>query len=53
MLTAITAVENIVQGRTDKSNIWAVNTEMEYQESRVTERDDRSLNQVPEAAKAS
>ena len=27
MLTAITAVENIVQGRTDKSNIWAVNTE--------------------------
>jgi protoporphyrinogen oxidase len=34
MLTAITAVENIAQGRTDKSNIWEVNTEMEYQETR-------------------
>ena len=36
MLTAMTAVENIAQGRTDKSNIWAVNTEMEYQETRQT-----------------
>ena len=33
MLTAMTAVENIAQGRTDKSNIWAVNTEMEYHET--------------------
>jgi protoporphyrinogen oxidase len=53
MLTAITAVENIVAGRTDKSNIWAVNTEMEYQETKVTRSDDPSLSQVPEAAKAS
>jgi protoporphyrinogen oxidase len=37
MLTAMTAVENIVAGRTDKSNIWAVNTEMEYHESRQTQ----------------
>ena len=29
MLTAMTAVDNIVAGRSDKANIWAVNTEME------------------------
>jgi protoporphyrinogen oxidase len=34
MLTAMTAVDNIVEGRRDKSNIWAVNTEMDYHESR-------------------
>jgi protoporphyrinogen oxidase len=33
MLTAMTAVDNIVEGRTDKANIWAVNTEQEYHES--------------------
>jgi hypothetical protein len=33
MLTAMTAVDNIVEGRGDKSNIWAVNTEMDYHES--------------------
>jgi protoporphyrinogen oxidase len=32
MLTAMTAVDNILEGRTDKENIWAVNTEMEYHE---------------------
>lgn len=32
MLTAMTAVENIVEGRTDKTNIWAVNAEEEYHE---------------------
>ncbi len=32
MLTAMTAVDNLVAGRTDKANIWAVNTEMEYHE---------------------
>jgi protoporphyrinogen oxidase len=32
MLTAMTAVDNIMAGRTDKSNIWEVNTEEEYQE---------------------
>ncbi len=32
MLTAMTAVENITQGRTDKANIWAVNTEQDYHE---------------------
>jgi protoporphyrinogen oxidase len=34
MLTAMTAVDNIVQGRRDKANIWAVNTEMDYHEAR-------------------
>ena len=34
MLTAMTAVDNIIEGRIDKSNIWAVNTEMEYHEEK-------------------
>jgi hypothetical protein len=34
MLTAMTAVDNILAGRKDKENIWAVNTEMEYHEER-------------------
>ena len=34
MLTAITAVENIVNGVTSKDNIWAINTEMEYHEEK-------------------
>lgn len=34
MLTAMTAVDNIVTGRKDKSNIWDVNTEEEYHESK-------------------
>jgi protoporphyrinogen oxidase len=32
MLTAIAAVNNIINGRKDKVNIWAVNTEQEYHE---------------------
>ncbi len=36
MLTAMTAVDNILEGRTDKENIWAVNTEMEYHEEAET-----------------
>jgi protoporphyrinogen oxidase len=35
MLTAMTAVDNIIEGRTDKSNIWAVNTEMDYHEEKA------------------
>jgi protoporphyrinogen oxidase len=34
MLTAMTAVDNIIAGRRDKANIWAVNTEMDYHESK-------------------
>jgi len=36
MLTAMTAVENIVNGVRSKDNIWAINTEMEYQEEKST-----------------
>jgi protoporphyrinogen oxidase len=32
MLTAMTAVDNIIAGVTDKANIWAVNTEQDYHE---------------------
>lgn len=32
MLTAMTAVDNIIDGITSKENIWDVNTEQEYQE---------------------
>ena len=32
MLTAMEAVSNIRDNRTDKDNIWAVNTEEEYHE---------------------
>jgi protoporphyrinogen oxidase len=35
MLTAMTAVENIVSGITTKDNIWAINTEMEYHEEKA------------------
>lgn len=35
MLTAMTAVDNILAGRTDQSNIWAVNTEQEYHEEKT------------------
>jgi len=32
MLTAMVAVDNLVSGRSDKANIWAVNSESEYHE---------------------
>ena len=34
MLTAMMAVDNIIAGRTDKTNLWEVNTEMEYHEEK-------------------
>ena len=34
MLTAMTAVDNLAAGRTDKSNLWDVNTEQDYHEAR-------------------
>jgi protoporphyrinogen oxidase len=34
MLTAMTAVDNILACRQDKMNIWDINTEMDYHESR-------------------
>lgn len=38
MLTAMAAVDNVVQRRTDKANIWAVNADQEYHEARTDER---------------
>jgi len=34
MLTAMTAVENIVKGNTSKENVWRINTEDEYHETK-------------------
>ena len=34
MLTAMTAVDNIVNGIMSKDNIWSINTEMEYHEEK-------------------
>lgn len=34
MLTAMTAVDNIIAQRTDKKNIWEINTEMDYHEEK-------------------
>jgi protoporphyrinogen oxidase len=34
MLTAMTAVDNITAGITDKSNLWDINTEQEYHEEK-------------------
>jgi protoporphyrinogen oxidase len=35
MLAAMAAVDNIVEGRTDKSNLWDVNAEQDYHESKT------------------
>jgi protoporphyrinogen oxidase len=34
MLTAMTAVDNIIAGDTDKESLWSINTEMEYHEAK-------------------
>lgn len=34
MLTAMTAVDNIIEGKTSKENIWNVNSESEYHEEK-------------------
>lgn len=34
MLTAMVAVDNIIAGRTNKTNIWDINTEQEYHENK-------------------
>jgi protoporphyrinogen oxidase len=34
MLTAITAVENIINGKKTKENIWEINTEQDYHEEK-------------------
>ncbi|MBI1247099.1 NAD(P)-binding protein [bacterium] len=45
MLTAMTAVDNLVAGRNNKDNIWDVNTEQEYHE----EQEDAKAEAKPES----
>lgn len=50
MLTAMIAVDNISSGRTDKANIWDVNTEQDYHEQKNT--DEVSSKTSPQAVSA-
>jgi hypothetical protein len=34
MLTAMMAVDNIIAGKKDKTELWEVNTEMDYHEEK-------------------
>lgn len=47
MLTAMAAVENIISGRTDKSNIWSVNAEEEYHEAKQVSEEMNGRKQSP------
>ncbi len=38
MLTAMMAVDNIIAGKTDKTDLWEINTEMDYHEQKSEER---------------
>jgi hypothetical protein len=42
MLTAMTAVDNILAGNFDKSSLWDINTEQEYHE----EKEIREINEI-------
>jgi protoporphyrinogen oxidase len=46
MLTAMTAVDNMLHDVTSKENIWAINTEMEYHEEKHDEQADPLPNPV-------
>jgi hypothetical protein len=46
MLTAMTAVDNILAGITDKSNIWDVNTEQEYHEAEPAAQTENAYSQT-------
>jgi protoporphyrinogen oxidase len=37
MLTAMQAVENVVQGKTGKDNLWMINTEQDYHEEKTAD----------------
>ena len=51
MLTAMTAVDNILAGVIDKDNVWSINTEMEYHEEEA-KKDERSSGSPSKAAKS-
>jgi len=46
MLTAMVAVDNIIEGITTKDNIWSINTEQEYHEEKK-EKDDNNNPPAP------
>jgi protoporphyrinogen oxidase len=46
MLTAMTAVDNILAGVHDKDNVWSINTEMEYHEEE-TKKDEARVSGSP------
>jgi hypothetical protein len=46
MLTAMTAVDNIISGVSDKDNVWSINTEMEYHEEEVKHEERRSGSSI-------
>jgi hypothetical protein len=48
MLTAMLAVDNIIEGRVDKTNLWDVNLEMIYHE----EKKPASTSKTPQRVKA-
>lgn len=52
MLTAMVAVDNILAGITDKSNLWQVNTEQEYHEPRAEPRTTATPQKAPVSAPA-
>jgi len=47
MLAAMVAVDNVLEGRTDKSNVWAVNAEQEYHEAKETETTETAAPAAP------
>jgi protoporphyrinogen oxidase len=50
MLTAMVAVDNILAGITDKTNLWEVNTEQEYHEEKEETRVPAEVSTVPVSA---
>ena len=50
MLTAMVAVDNILAGITDKSNLWEVNTEQEYHEQKAEAKITTEIPRVPARA---
>jgi protoporphyrinogen oxidase len=48
MLTAMTAVDNILAGITDKSSLWEINTEQDYHEEKTHETKTHQQEQHPE-----
>jgi len=47
MLTAMVAVDNILAGITDKTNLWDVNTELEYHEQKHDSQVPAPISAVP------